>query len=340
LPRKAYPTISSRPDSIRLVRSSASGASDLLWPECPAWRLSLEAGVEPAFPPSLVVQVKALACELPHRLGLPLSRLSIEEIRRHVISQGLVAEISGATLWRWLNSHALRPWQHRSWIFPRDPNFADKAGPILDLYERVWKGAMLGADDYVISADEKTSIQARRRKQSTLPPAPNRPTRVEHEYFREGAWTYLAAWDVHRAKVFGRCEVKSGIAPVDRLVSEVMNQEPYKSARRVFWIMDNCSAHRGEKAVNRLRDKWPNAILVHTPVHASWLNQVEIYFSILQRKVLTPNDFSSLAELEQHLLAFQHHYEQTASPFKWTFTRRDLRTLLAKIAGKRLAPAA
>jgi hypothetical protein len=153
-----------------------------------------------------------------------LSRLSVEEIRQHVISQGLVAEISGATLWRWLSSDALRPWKHRSWIFPRDPNFAAKAGPILDLYQRVWEGAPLGADDYVICADEKTSIQARRRKQPTLPLAPNRPTYVEHEYFRMGAWTYLAAWDVHRARVFGRCEVKSGIAPVNRLVGEVMGQ--------------------------------------------------------------------------------------------------------------------
>ena len=269
-----------------------------------------------------------------------MSRLSIAEIRQHVITQGLVAQISGATLWRWLSRDALRPWQHRSWIFPRDPNFAAKAGPILDLYERVWEGAALGVHDYVISADEKTSIQARRRKHPTLPPASARPMRVEHEYFREGAWTYLAAWDVHRAKVFGRCEVKTGIAPVDRLVSDVMGQEPYKSARRVFWIMDNCSAHRGLKAAKRLRDKWPNAILIHTPVHASWLNQVEIYFSIIQRKVLTPNDFSSLAELERCLLAFQSHYERTASPFKWTFTRRDLHTLLAKIDAKRLAPAA
>jgi hypothetical protein len=332
--------MSSPLDWTRLARSSASGASDSLLPVCLAWRHSLGAGVKPAFPPSLVVQVKALACELPHRLGLPLSRLSIEEIRQHVISQGLVAEISGATLWRWLSSDALRPWQHRSWIFPRDPNFAAKAGPILDLYERVWEGTPLGTDDYVISSDEKTSIQARRRKHPTLPPAPDRPMRVEHEYFREGAWTYLAAWDVHRAKVFGRCEVKSGIAPVDRLVSEVRGQEPYKSARRVFWIMDNCSAHRGHKAVKRFRDKWPNAILIHTPVHASWLNQVEIYFSIVQRKALTPNDFSSLAELEQRLLTFQCHYERTTSPFKWIFTRSDLHTLLAKIAAKQLAPAA
>jgi hypothetical protein len=230
--------------------------------------------------------------------------------------------------------------QHRSWIFPHDPNFAAKAGPVLDLYERIWEGVSLGADEFVMCLDEKTSIQARRRKQPTLPPASDRITRVEREYFRDGAWTYLAAWDVHRAKLFGRCEVKSGMAPVDRLVSEVMSQEPYKSAHRVFWIMDNCSAHRGQKAVDRLRSKWPNALLIHTPIHASWLNQIEIYFSIVQRKALTRNDFSSLAELEQRLLAFQHHYERTASPFQWTFTRSDLQALLAKMGRKRLAPAA
>jgi DDE superfamily endonuclease len=112
------------------------------------------------------------------------------------------------------------------------------------------------------------------------------------------------------------------------------------SARRVFWIIDSCSAHRGQKAVHRLRDRWPNVILIHTPVHASRLNQVEIYFSIVQRKVLTTNDFSSLQGLEQRLLAFQSHYGRSASPFNWTFTRRDLNVLLAKIDLKRLAPAA
>src|SRR6201981_3841655 len=182
--------------------------------DCLALRRSLEAGVRPAFPPVSSFRLKALACELPYTLGLPLSRLSVEEIRQYVISQGLVAEISGATLWRWLSSDALRPWKHRSWIFPRDPNFASKAGPILDLYQRLWEGRALSAREFVISADEKSSIQARRRKQPTLSPAPGRSTRVEHEYFREGAWTYLAAWDVHRAQVFGRCEKKTGIATV------------------------------------------------------------------------------------------------------------------------------
>src|ERR1700676_2998355 len=130
---KACPMTSSRPGLTRLARSSASGGSGLPFLDSPVWRLSLGAGVKPAFPPSLVVQVKALACELPHRLGLPLSRLSINEIRQHVISQGLVAEISGATLWRWLSTDALRPWQHRSWIFPRDPIFAPKPGPVFTL---------------------------------------------------------------------------------------------------------------------------------------------------------------------------------------------------------------
>lgn len=248
------------------------------------------------------------------------------------MAQGLVAEISGTTLWRWLSADALRPWRHRSWIFPRDPEFAAKAGRILDLYQRRWQGAALGARDYVLSADEKTSIQARKRKHHSLPPTTGRPIYVEHEYARCGAWAYIAAWDVHRAKVFGRCEAKPGIAPFERLVAEVMSQEPYRSARRVFWIVDNGSSHRGEPAIARMRAKWPNAILVHTPIHASWLNQIETYFSIVQRKVLTPNDFPDLAAVKDRLLRFQQHYEKAAKPFQWTFTRRDLHAVLAKLA--------
>ena len=118
------------------------------------------------FPPSLVVQVKALACELPHRKGLPLSRFSIADIRQEVLAQGLVAEISGATIWRWLSQDAIRPWRYRSWIFPRDPLFLEKAAPILDLYQGVWQGQPLGPEDFVLCADEKPSIQTRRRIRS------------------------------------------------------------------------------------------------------------------------------------------------------------------------------
>jgi hypothetical protein len=298
------------------------------------------AGVRPAFPPSLVVQVKALACELPHRQCLPLSRFSIADIRQEVLDQGLVAEISGATIWRWLSKDAIRPWRHRSWIFPRDPRFVEKAGPILDLYQGLWQGQPLGPKDFVLSTDEKTGIQARHRKHPSLPPAPGRATLIEHEYKREGAWVYLAAWDVRRARIFGRCVLKNGIEPFHSLIGNVMSREPYRSAARVFWIMDNGSAHRGQKCVQRLQARWPSIIPVHTPIHASWLNQVEIYFSIVQRKVLTPNDFDSLAKLEAALLAFQERYEKSAAPFQWTFTSEDLAKLMIRLNARALAPAA
>ena len=155
-----------------------------------------------------------------------------------------------------------------------------------------------------------------------------------------GAWTYLAAWDTRRAKIFGRLEEKNGIGPFDRLVSQVMSQQPYASAERVFWIMDNCSCHRGERSVKRLQRQWPNIVPVHLPIHASWLNQIEIYFSIVTRKVLTPNDFSSLLEVKERLFGFQKRYQEVAKPFEWKFTRTDLDRLCAKLsyneqAGKR-----
>lgn len=155
--------------------------------------------------------------------------------------------------------------------------------------------------------------------------------KVEHEYKRLGAWAYLAALDVHRMKLFGCCEPKSGIASFDRLVDQVMTQSPYKEARKVFWIVDNGSSHRGPTSVARLKKKHKNLVLVHGPVHASWLNQIEIYFSILQRKALTPNDFPSLQALEERILNFQRHYEQIADPFEWKFTRKDLDRLMSKI---------
>ena len=244
---------------------------------------------------------------------------------------GIVASISGITIWRWLSEDAIKPWQYRSWIFPRDPEFASKAGPILDLYQGRWMGMALGPDDYVVSTDEKTSIQARRRVAETHPPKSSSEMRVEHEYQRKGALAYLAAWDVHRAKIFGRCERKTGIKPFERLVAQVMSQEPYRSAQRVFWVMDNGSSHRGTISDDRLTKRWPTIIPVHTPIHASWLNQIEIYFSVVQRKVLTPADFKSIAELETRILSFQRHYEVVAKPFEWKFTREKLNKLIDKL---------
>jgi len=279
-----------------------------------------------------MMEVKALACELPDIKGIPLSRMSNADIAFEAVKYGIVASISGTTVWRWLNADAIKPWQYRSWIFPRDPDFTQKASRILDLYQGLWDGEQLSPNDYVISADEKTSIQARHRLQSSTQPGPHRIRKVEAEYERRGALAYIAAWDVHRAKVFGVCTKKTGIVPFRRLVDLVMNQEPYRSANRVFWVTDNGSSHRGKKSIERMSQWYPNVLLVHTPIHASWLNQIEIYFSIIQRKCLTPNDFEDLNAVEQRLIAFQSRYEEIAKPFQWKFTKENLRNIIEKLS--------
>jgi DDE superfamily endonuclease len=262
-----------------------------------------------------------------------LSRLSTTDLADRA-STALGRAISPSTIWRILDSDAIKPWRYEYWIFPRDPRFAEKAGRILDLYAGSWEGQPLGYRDYIISSDEKTSIQARIRCHAALPTGPGRPMRVEHEYERGGALQYLAAWDVRRGSVLGRCEKQTGIASFGRLVEQVMKTEPYRSAERVFWVVDNGSSHRGQAAVERLRKTYRKAVLVHTPVHASWLNQVEIYFSIIQRKVLTPNDFASLEEVEQRLRLYEELTNREPRPFQWKFDRSALRTFLEKLEAK------
>ncbi len=275
--------------------------------------------------PTTRALVLALACERPADRGVPLSRYSLAELAAEAANVLATPPPSRSSIWRWLMQDALRPWRHHCWIFPRDPHFLELAGPVLDLYACRWQGQPLWADEYVLSADEKTSIQARRRLHPTLAAGPYQAARVEHEYERQGALQYLAAWDVHRAVVVGRCEPKTGKAAFGRVVDQLMDQEPYRSARRVFWIVDNGSSHRGERAAEELRARHPRVVVVvHTPVHASWLNQIEQYCSILQRKVLTPNDLTSLKDLEERITAFGERYSSLGKPFAWVFSRQEL----------------
>jgi transposase len=275
-------------------------------------------------------EVVALACALPAESGVPLSRWSCPELARELAARCQVAA-SASTIRRWLAGDAIKPWQHRSWISVRDPEFAVKAARVLDLYAGIWDGEPLGSNDYVICADEKTSIQARCRCHPTLPPGKARAMRAGHDYKRRGALAYLAAWDVHRGQVTGRCEHTTGITPFSRLVRQVMTAEPYASADRVFWVVDNGSSHRGAASIKRMTRAWPNAHLIHLPVHASWLDQAEIYFSVVQRKVVSPNDFTSLSQIRDRLAAFEIRYNAVARPFSWKFTRTGLDDLLHRI---------
>ena len=288
-------------------------------------------GRPPRLTPVQVAEIKALACQLPAETGTPLSKWSCPELAAEAVGRGITTAISASTIRRILARDTIKPWQHQSWIFIRDPDFAVKAGVVLDLYARRYDGIPLGADEYVISSDEKTSIQARCRCHPTLAPGKARMMRVNHEYTRGGALAYLAAYDVRQARVFSHCNPKTGILPFMTLVEKVMTQEPYASAKRVFWIVDNGSSHRGQASIDRLAKRFPNAVMVHTPVHASWVNQIEIYFSIVQRKVVTPNDFTNLDQVEDRLTAIEQRYNATARPFRWKFTPADLEDLMARI---------
>jgi hypothetical protein len=290
----------------------------------------------PSFPPLDRAVVTSIACDVVARTGNPLSRQSTTDLAKRAQDE-LDKPISRSTVWRILDEDAIKPWQYEHWIFPRAVDFFAKAAVVLDLYEGYWEGERLDPFDRIMSSDEKTSIQARIRCHETLGPAPGRRRRVEAEYERGGALQYLAGWDVQEGWVMGRCEAKTGIDPFGRLVQQVMGRPEYACANRVFWVVDNGSSHRGQVSVKRLRGAYPNAILVHTPVHASWLNQVEVYFSLLQRKILTPNDSTNLQELALRIRLYEELTNRQPKPFDWRFTKYDLFARLQRLAIKEAA---
>lgn len=283
------------------------------------------------FGAKVVAGIKAMACEPPEQRQVPLSRWSSLELAAQAVTEGLVESISSSTVRRWLHAAAIKPWRYRSWIFPRDPDFTRKAARVLDRYARVFDGAPLGPDDYVISADEKSQLQALRRRHPGRPPGPGRISRVEFEYRRGGTLAYMGAYDVHAARLIGTVAQKTGIVPFMELVERVMTTEPYRSAAHVYWVVDNGSSHNGQRSIDRMTAAWPTAHLVHLPVHASWLNQIEVVFSIIQRKVIKPADFADLAELGDRLRRFEDHYNTTARPFDWRFSSRDLAAMLDRL---------
>ncbi|MEU8546283.1 IS630 family transposase [Streptomyces roseoverticillatus] len=265
------------------------------------------------FSPVQVAEAKVLACQLPAETGVPLSRWSCPELAAELTARGITETVSASTVRRRLREDAPRPWRYRSWIFIRDPNCRAKAQRVLDLYAHTSEGVPPGEREYVVSSDEKTSIQARCRCHPTLAPGQARAMRVNHEYGRGGALAHLAAYDVHRAKVFGRCEPKTGIVPFTNLVEQVMTlrrrqTRPLGCRQRL--LPPRPEGHRP------LGQCLPNAVMVHTPVHASWTSQIEIFFSIVQRKVVQPNHVPDLTQVRDRLRAFEDRYSATAQPFQ------------------------
>jgi len=271
--------------------------------------------------------VVATVCETLHEHKQPLSRFSISDLHRVVIEEEGLGNLSCGSLVRILDENVLKPWRYTYWLFPRDPDFVSKACVILDLYAGFWQGQRLGPDEFLLSSDEKT-IQVLKRCHPGLPAIPGYVQRVEFEYERLGTVAYHAAWDVFRGQVFGRVAPNTCIATFNQLIDLVMTQEPYQSSARTFWIVDGGCAHHPNTFPARLKGMYPNAMAVSLPTHSSWLNQIEIYFSIVQRKVLTPMDVASAEILTKRLLDFQDYYQETARPFSWKFTAADLKKRL------------
>ncbi|MGI0071516.1 MAG: IS630 family transposase [Thermoplasmata archaeon] len=277
--------------------------------------------------------VIAFACELPARRGLPLSRLSHADIAREIRAE-IPSAPSRSTIARWLRANSLRPWHYRYWKFPRDPHFQEQAEQVIDLYHRRWEGRHLGPNEYVLSADEKTCIQVLHRTHPTAAPSPGHAIRVEHEYSRGEPVLYLAAVDVARGKVIGDLPEANTKVTFYRFVDRVMAREPYRSAHRVYWVLDHGHSHHPATFGEWMAQRHPNALPVYTPTHSSWLNVIENYFSALTRKALTPNDFPTREALRERIQGFERWRNRAARPIRWRFDRPDLDHLMERWASE------
>ncbi len=282
------------------------------------------------FPARTLATLKAIACELPAERGLPLSRFSLSEIHSVLRKERLRPLPSRTTLWRVLHQDGIRPWFYRTWIHKRAPDFLERAGPILDLYEGQWNGRPLGPQDQVICADEKTGVQILQRKVATRAPRPKERGKVEFEYTRKGTLCFQGALDVRHGDVFGGLPPRNTAESFRAFVTEVMEKEPYATASRVFWVIDNGSAHHPKSFGPWLKGAFPQAQAVHTPVHASWVDQEELFLAILTKKALTPRDFRNREEAEARIRGFLARWNRHPRPFRWTYTREDLRADLKR----------
>jgi transposase len=267
-----------------------------------------------SFPPLVAIHLVKIACELPDQLGRSLSQWDCVELARQLVADGVVQSISPQTVGRILHDHRLKPWRRHLWLspqVPRDAAFAARVESIVALYTRP-----LEDDEIVLCVDEKTSLQPRPRLSPTLPAQPDRPVRVEHEYQRKGALNLFAAFDTRSGKVYARTADRKRqvefIAFLEQLDREV---PPEKTMIHV--VLDNLPMHKGQQ-VQAWLTRHPRFVFHHPPVHCSWMNQVEQWFSILQRKRLVIADFASKAVLAERLLFFVSQWNEHAHPFHWS----------------------
>jgi transposase len=266
------------------------------------------------FPPAVAVYVVKLACERPDLVGRSLSQWDSAELARQLVRDGVVEAISPQTVQRILAHHTLNPWRHHLWLspkVPRDAAFAARVQEIVTLYTRP-----VGVWEMVLCVDEKTSVQPRTRKAPTLAAQPGQPVRVEHEYTRKGALNLFAGFDTRTGKVYATTAERKRQGECIAFLEQV-DREIAPAIMRIHVVLDNVRMHKG-KQVQAWLAKHPRFVFSFPPVHCSWMNQVEQWFSILQRKRLRIADFADKKHLAQRLMAFVAEWNEHAHPFQWS----------------------
>ena len=269
----------------------------------------------PGFPPQIAAHLIKLACELPDCAGRSLTLWTCAELANTLLRDGLVSYISPQSVQRILQSQKLKPWRVHHWLSPKTPRdqaFTQQTLNIMDLYTRP-----RAPHEAMFSMDEKTSLQPRPRTAPTKPAQPGGvPVRLEHEYRRVGALNLLAVFNIHSGEVIGLCRPRKRQAEVIELLEEV-DRRTSASITLTHVVCDNVRTHSGKQVQEWLR-RHPRFRLHFTPVHCSWMNQIEQWFSILQRKRLSAPRFANLQDLEAKILAFIDEWNENSHPFAWT----------------------
>jgi transposase len=263
----------------------------------------------------VAIQLVRLACERPDRLGRSLSQWDGPELAHQLIAEAIVEDISPSTVRRLLAAHQLKPWRPHLWLYPkhaRDAEFYATIAELLDLYTRPRCD-----DELVLSLDEKTSLPPRPRPSPTRPAQPqNLPHRCEHEYKRAGALNLFAAFDPRSGQVYGQCDDRKRQREFMAFL-EHLDREIAEPIRTMHLVCENVSTPHGKEVTRWLADH-PRFVVHFTPVHWSWMNQVEQWFSILQRKRLRIVDFPTKDHLSAKLEQFIREWTQQAHPFNWS----------------------
>jgi transposase len=276
------------------------------------------------FSPLVRVQIIALACSKPAEHGRGWQRWSGEKLAQVAVEQGIVPAISPSTIRRWLRQDKIKPWQYHSWQQPTDPQFVEKATPVLELYAKARDLAAQG--EVACCVDEKTSIQARQRVSATRGAVPGHPVQVADRYRRRGVLQLFCALIVATGTTLARCYPRKGFSDFQSFLLELFASALCQELRVLHLILDNGSTH----APKQLAD-WVASLhlslevrLYWLPKHASWLDQVELIFSKVQREVLTPNDFASTLALERSLMSYFDELNHHPKPIQWTYTTAQL----------------